>query len=539
MLKKIRCIHFSHSEISFRPGLNVILGDDDARNSIGKSTVLMVIDFVFGGTTFLKDDAGAIRELGHHYYDFSFKFGQERLFFSRATDTPDMVYVCDDTYAKLSTLPLEDYKKLLKTLYRLDSLESSFRSIMNPFARIWRKGGLEPDQPFVSVPKEASAVAIERLIDLFGHSAEVADERKVLNEQKERRTLISNSMSASIIPKITKKKHDENIKTINENRVQIDQLKQSFGSALSVYESLFDESLQHKQQRKNELSALQAELQNKVKRLQREISGITPRLAANIALLADYFPTLNIERLEQVEAFHQKIGSIVKKELKVELAVAVIEEGTVAAEIAVIDLEIRAALKAKGMPDDVFKHAFDLKEVTDKAIDENRHFERKIELDESIKLSNERLDLIYMRIFLDIERQLNLKLKAFNKVVYGASRASSELRIKSASSYKFTSTADTGTGKSYAGLIGFDLAMLSLTKLPMLLHDSIIYKNIEVPAIRRILRIMGAINAKQIFLSFDEAKKFGPEVELLLKQATVLKLGHGDLLYTRDWRDQK
>lgn len=140
---------------------------------------------------------------------------------------------------------------------------------------------------------------------------------------------------------------------------------------------------------------------------------------------------------------------------------------------------------------------------------------------------------------MDIERQVNQKLRAFNKVVYGPFRASSELRIKSPSSYQFTSPADTGTGKSYAGLIGFDLAMLSLTRLPLFLHDSIIYKNIEVPATRRILRILAAVKSKQIFLSFDEAKKFGPEAELLLKHFTVLKLGHNDLLYTKDWRDQK
>jgi hypothetical protein len=46
----------------------------------------------------------------------------------------------------------------------------------------------------------------------------------------------------------------------------------------------------------------------------------------------------------------------------------------------------------------------------------------------------------------------------------------------------FTSPHDNGTGKSLAGLIGFDLAMLSMTKLPMAIHDSVIYKNIEVPA---------------------------------------------------------
>jgi hypothetical protein len=539
MLKEIRCVHFSHSKVSFHPGLNVILGDDDAKNSIGKSTVLMVIDFVLGGTTFLKDDAGAIRELGHHHYDYAFEFGQKQLFFSRATETSDVVHVCDENYTRLSELPLEEFLRLLKHLYGLDGFEGSFRSTLSPFARIWRKGGLEPDQPFVAVPKEASAVAIGRIIDIFGRSADIAAERKALAEQKERRTLIKNSMNASIIPKVTKTKYDENTRKIAKNLGQIDQLKQGLGGALSVYESLFDESLQLKQQRKNELGGLRADIQNKIQRLQREISGITPRLAANIALVTDYFPSVDKQRLEQVETFHQRIGSIVKKELKDELAVAHAEEVATAIEIASIDLEIQAALQTKGLPEDMFTRVLELKEVTDRAAEENRHFERKVELDESIKLSNERLDSIYVRIFLDIERQLNQKLRAFNNVVYGPYRASSELRIKSASSYQFTSSADTGTGKSYAGLIGFDLAMLSLTRLPFFLHDSIIYKNIEVPAVRHILRILAAAKSKQIFLSFDEAKKFGPDAETLLRRFTVLKLGHNDLLYTKDWRDQK
>lgn len=289
---------------------------------------------------------------------------------------------------------------------------------------------MEPDQPFVAVPQESSAVAIGRLIDMFGRSADIAAERKALEEQKERRTLIKNSMKASILPNITKTKYNENTKKIAENHANIDLLKQGLGGALSVYESLFDESLQQTQQRKNELVSLRADTQNKIKRLQREISGITPRLAANIALITDYFPTVDVNRLEQVEAFHQKIGSIVKKELKAELAVADAEEVATANEIAVIDLEIQAALQKKGLPEDMFKRVFELKEVTDRAAEENRNFERKVELDEAIKLSNQRLDSIYVGIFLDIERQVNLKLRAFNKVVYGPSRASSSCALR-------------------------------------------------------------------------------------------------------------
>jgi len=539
MLKEILCPLFNHARISFHEGLNIILGDDDAKNSIGKSTALMVIDFAQGGNSFIEDEAGAIKALGHHYYNFYFLFAGQPYFFSRSTDASDVVHVCDKNYTRLRELPVEDYRRTLKEFYGLASLESSFRSVVSPFARIWRKGGLEPDQPFIATPKEPSGTAIGRLIDLFDHSSDISAEKKVIDEQKERNKLITGSMNAKIIPNIKKAQYVVNTKTIAENAVQIEQVKKGFSGALNAYEALFDENLRRMQQRKNELAYLRSELQRKVNRLQREISGITPRLMANIALVTEFFPTVNVTRLEQVEAFHQKIGSIVKKELKDELAAAQLEESVLTNEIISLEQQIQTALKSKGMPDDLFKRIFDLKEITDKATEENKYFEQKAQLEEAIKISGHRLNEIYTKIFLEIEAKINFKLKAFNKVVYGPTRNSSELRIKSANSSSFTSPEDSGTGKSYAGLIGFDMAMLSLTKLPFVMHDSVVYKNIEVAATKKILRILAAIKAKQIFLSFDEAKKFGVRSEQLINKFTVLKLSHNDLLYNKDWRDNK
>jgi Uncharacterised protein conserved in bacteria (DUF2326) len=539
MLKEIQCSLFNHTKISFHEGLNIILGDDDAKNSIGKSTALMVIDFAQGGNSFTEDEAGAIKALGHHNYNFSFEFTGQSYFFSRSTNAADVVLVCDKDYAKLRELSVEDYRRKLKELYGLSSVESSFRSIVSPFARIWKKGGLESDHPFISDLKEGSGVAISRLVDLFGRSADISAEKKVIEAQKDRKKLISGSMNAEIIPNVNKTQYKVNTKTITENTMQIEQLKQGFSGALNAYEALFDESLRGMQQRKNEIAILRNELGSKVKRLQREIAGITPRLAANIALVADFFPTVDVKRLEQVEAFHQKIGSTVKNELKSGLAAAELEDSVLASEFTALEQEIQTTLQSKGMPDDLFKRVFDLKEITDKASQENKYFEQKTQLEETIKISGQRLEVIYKQIFLEIEAKINLKLTAFNKAVYGPKRNSSELRIKSASSYSFTSPEDTGTGKSYAGLIGFDMAMLSLTRLPFVIHDSVIYKNVEVPAVKRILRILAAVKSKQVFLSFDEAKKYGSQAEQLLKKFTVLKLSNTDLLYIKDWRDKK
>ena len=507
---------------------------------MGSTPVLMVIDFVFGGSTFPeKDDAGAIREIGPHRYDYSFQFGARRMYFSRHTDSADLVRECNEAYEAQRELGLDEYNRLLKLMYGLDGLDGTFRNVVSPFARIWKKGGLDPSHPFIAADKETFAAAIARLVDLFGRSPDVAQERKTLDGLKGRKKLIGDSMAASIIPKITKTQYEENTRSIEFNRAQIEQLRDGFGGALNVYESLFDQNLQKKQQRKIELGGHRVELQNKIRRLQREISGITPRLAANIALVADFFPNVDVQRLEQVEAFHQKIGSIVKKELRDELAGTIEQERAAAAEVTQLDKEIQSSLQSKGMPDDVFNSLFELKGAVDKASNENAHFESKVNIDSAVKGSNDRLEDIYAGIFLAIEGQVNSKLRSFNKVVYDASRVPSELRIKSAASYLFTSPDDTGTGKSFAGLVGFDLAMLSMTKLPMAIHDSVIYKNIEVPATVRILRILSAMRSKQIFLSFDETKKFGPYIERLLKRFTVLNLANDDLLYKKDWRGRK
>ncbi|MFX1689827.1 DUF2326 domain-containing protein [Paraburkholderia sp. A2RI-6] len=536
MLRKIICPLFNHGEISFHQGLNIVLGDDDARNSIGKSLALLVIDFAMGGISLLEDKAGAITSLGHHAYSIEFNFDNKRYFFKRATDASDLIQVCNENYEAIEVIGLDAYRAKLKTLYDLDQLRSSFRSLVGPFSRIWNKGGLEPDHPFSGDPKEPAAIAVERLIDLFERSKDIESEKAVLDAHNERRKLISKSMSAEIIPKINKSQYKANQKTIADNTVAIEDLKQGFTGALSAYEALFDEGLRVLQQQKNDLVIEREGLRSKIDRVKRDLSGVTPRLSANISLITEFFPDVNVQRLAQVEAFHQKISNLVKTELKKELAQFSKRETELNDEIGTLENRMRADLAAKGTPDDLFARVFELKEVADKAAEENRFFDQKSSIEKEASLSKERLGTIYIRIFLDIESSVNSKLKLFNKVVYGPNRNASQIRIKSANSYSFTSPEDTGTGKSYAGLVGFDLAMLSLTKLPFIIHDSVIYKNIEVPATRHILRILAAVKRKQIFLAFDEAAKFGAVAEQLLRTHTVLKLSHDDLLYNKDWR---
>ena len=70
MLKEIRCDAFKLGNSSIRPpivfhnGLNVVNGGDIVDNSIGKSTVLQIVDFAFGGEYYPKTEAA--KHLGNH-----------------------------------------------------------------------------------------------------------------------------------------------------------------------------------------------------------------------------------------------------------------------------------------------------------------------------------------------------------------------------------------------------------------------------------------------------------------------------------------
>ncbi|WP_070886939.1 DUF2326 domain-containing protein [Pseudomonas argentinensis] len=536
MLKAIRCELFSQKVINFDYGLNVILGDDEAKNSIGKSSALMAIDFAMGGSSLLEDDAGVIKALGHHSYDIAFEFDGKPLFVSRSTAQPSTVHVQDFNEREFNEVSLEEFREKLKHLYRLSELESSFRSLVGPFSRIWNKGESDPAHPLAAASKEKLSAGVSRLLDLFERTSEVSGERAILQVLKEKKELMRKSMTAEIIPRISMTQYRTNSTLIKSNAQLISDLKDNFAGAMSAYEALFDEKLRGIQQRKNDLIAQRNSISARREKLQRDISGVSPRLTANIALVAEFFPDANLERLEQVEQFHAKIGKLVSKELKSELELLIAKESEISTSIAAFDEEIKLTLNAKGTPTDLFAKVFEIKEVTDKAREENKFFEQKVSIDDSEVASKTRLDAIYDKIFLEIEAAMNQELEGFNRVVYGPERNPSQLRIKNANSYSFTSPLDTGTGKSYAGLVGFDLALLKLTRLPFIIHDSMIYKNIEIAATEHILEILGSFTQKQVFLAFDEAKKFSKQTQQILQSKKVLQLDRDHLLYIKDWR---
>jgi RNase adaptor protein for sRNA GlmZ degradation len=102
-------------------------------------------------------------------------------------------------------------------------------------------------------------------------------------------------------------------------------------------------------------------------------------------------------------------------------------------------------------------------------------------------------------------------------------------------SYTYSAYEDTGTGKAYSNLILFDLALFETSNLPIVIHDSYLYKNVENNAVAEFIKLYISIG-KQSFISIDEFSKYGDDVKKLITQKQVLKLSNNNMLYIKDWR---
>ena len=149
MLKEIWSERFKNhaspeKAIKLKNGLNVVIGitenGDESGNSLGKSTFLHLIDFIFGGESFLKTKS--FKNAGSHKIYYMFEFAGKEYRFCKTVDKKSEVYRCqrDYSYSEVNKYEnIEDYKAFLASLYKLDTTELTFRGWISPFFKIFNK----------------------------------------------------------------------------------------------------------------------------------------------------------------------------------------------------------------------------------------------------------------------------------------------------------------------------------------------------------------------------------------------------------------
>lgn len=534
MLVRIKSAIFNEECIYFHEGLNVVLGDNIGSNSIGKSTLLMILDFIFGGNTYISHNSDMIANLGHHDFGYTFIFNKSEYHFVRGTENPKIVYKSNEKYEKLHSIDVYDYTKDLKRLYELNADKLSFRSVVSNYSRVWGKENNDVKKPLHSYHKQTFSQAITTLIKLFNKYNAIELQDKELKEKEDKKQVLNKAGRYKLIPKINKKDYEKNIKEIQSLDKEIKRLgKNAYNPSGDIQELVSDEMIELRERKKQ----LIEEREYYVSRLNRTTRTIKKSADAAFENLLDFFPNVNLEKLQNIETFHKGISSILRDELKTaqqELSLRIDE----------LEKEINVVTKKQDhllSPDEEYTVFIDtLIEYSSKIKNlklENEYYKKLLIAREEAKSKQTELDEVKEIIVKELNNTLNAKLKEINDFIHEDKRTAPEI-ILAYSKYDYKVFDNTGTGKAYTNLIIFDLAILSLTEIPFIMHDSFLFKNIEKEAVEQLIEHYNSMS-KQVFIAIDMIDMFNQETQDILHDKKVIQLSTDKLLTKKDWRDRK
>ncbi|GIP62690.1 hypothetical protein J32TS6_12450 [Virgibacillus pantothenticus] len=532
MLTRIKSAIFSEETIEFHEGLNVVLGDNNGSNSIGKSTLLMILDFIFGGNTYTSHNSDVKTNLGHHNFGITFKFNNKEYHFVRGTERPEIVYRSNKEYESLQEISINDYTKELKLHYGLESDQLTFRSAVSTFSRVWGKENYNVKKPLHSFPQEKFIQTVTNLIKLFNKYDVIELHDKELKKLEEQKKVLNSAGKHKLIPKITKREFTKNEKEIESLLKEIERLgKNVYSPSGDIKEIVSDEMINLRKEKKKLID----EREYYLSRLNRTTRTIKRTANAEFESLLEFFPNVNLEKLQNIESFHQGITSILSEELENAKKELVNKIDDLDKEMNKIITKQEQLLK----PDEELNVFIDsLIELSSKLKNlqsENQYYTKLSGIKGNIETKKGELEELKEKIVKEINKAINTKLKGINDLIHEDKRTAPELNL-TYSKYEYEFFDNTGTGKAYTNLLIFDLVMLLLTKLPFIMHDSFLFKNIEKEAVEQIIKLYNSMS-KQVFIAIDIIDMYNKTTQKTLLEKKVIQLSKDKLLTTLDWRD--
>lgn len=551
--------------IRFHAGLNAVLGTQTRSNSIGKSTFLMVIDFVFGGNDYLESNAHTF--VGEHEIYFTFRFGDTLHRFCRKTIEKDIVYLCgtcpwsneqtrieririhdekvnagvkdvpalSDTdlnpyILSNQTLTVEDYCKWLFDQYHIQSEGITFRNIIGRYFRVYGRPNHDEHQPLHNTPKEASEKAITALQRLFGETRQIKDLKANEKAKKDERDAYKAAQKYHLVRHITTKR------ALKEATAERDKLQSELVELLKKNDRETEQAdLSHSDEAaaiKRKLATLRrnrSRLKSQLEALYINIDGHTAITQGDLSDLAHFFPTANIGELQSIEHFHQKLRSVLVAEMAE-------EQTELQTSIAAINTEINSLeeqLRSIGITTHIStpflkKHSELTLQIRD-LNDQIRSYQENLNVENAYKEAKNLLRAAQEKELPRIAGEINSQMTRISDVILGPEREAPRLDLKDGKSYTFGTTTNFGTGNNYKNLIIYDLSILTKTDLPAIIHDSFLLTDIgDIPTgkiVKQYLEIEKL--GKQVFIALDKTESYGSETDKDLNDNQVLYLSEG------------
>ncbi|MCK3986536.1 AAA family ATPase [Streptococcus suis] len=532
MLIEIVCDKFKKEKVTFKPGLNVIEGTDDGDNSIGKSTMLLIIDFVFGGETY-SQKSEIFKNIDNHDVKFKFEFEGDIFYFSRNFLKSSEVWSCDKDYKKISSMTLDQYNKFLLEKYNIKEKGASFRNLVSRFIRIYGKGGLDETAPLESYKGEANGKAIKPLLQLFEKYHIISDLQDNLDEITTEIAVYNNAQKHSLVSKITATAYKTNLKAIDKIEGELQTISDSLESNIIDIQEVISNRAVEINIKLSNLRRQAARLEVRLKKIDADLQYKFSYTEKNWGLLTTFFPEINLKKIEEIEEFHSSLSKIFRGELRKEKKELDLELSELRLEINKLDGELKNIITEPKISTVLLDSYSELVVEKNRMLSENRVYLDLKKLTEQKKKSQERKDKEYSILLNKIEKDINNQLEIYNNYIYSEDYHAPHLSLE-ANKIQYFIPQDSEAGTAGKALIILDLAILELTNLPVLVHDSNVFKQLSRNATEKIIELYQSFS-KQIFIAFDRQETFSEDAINILKKNTVLSLSDGNELFGWSW----
>ena len=513
-------------KIVFDKGLNVINGSVTGTNSIGKSTFLMIIDFCFGGKDYSEKLKPVRENVGEHDINFAFEFNEEMYYFSRNTGDPDIIHICDSNYNKTQeTWSKNDYIKWLNTKYSNPTM-LSFRELVSLYLRVYNRENLNETLPLRSFNEQKESQSIEVILKLFDLFSPIVDSSVKAKAVSDKKSAFTEAQKYEYIPKINKTQKDANIKRIAELEATKNDLAEKSEKGLLELTSEQADQISELKLQLSGFKRQRSKLYSQLDVLKKDKIDNKESLTHDFDELRSFFPQIQVEKLMEVESFHKDISSIMTNQIKV-------SEKKIWNLINLLNIQIKD-LEDKILEVSQVKHVsrvtLDRYSGIDKEIErlklEIEKFDHLSELTDDCKAAEKQLLEDTMIQASKLETTLNERMSALNSSIFGSVTNTPEFHIVSPKHYTFFTPNDDGTGTNFKGLVIMDIATLLETPLPVLVHDSVVLKQISNESIEKIFQIYTE-SEKQIFISIDKDTSYTESTAAIIRDCEVLRLSSG------------
>ena len=526
MCDKLLSFGKPRGKIIIKPGLNTIMGTDVGSNSIGKSTFLMIIDFVFGGNDYVEKLTEVQTEVGEHTICFAFQFSDGVHYFSRSSVNYKYVQQCNSSYQPIEngTITLDDFCKYLLEHYGMGLDGLTFRSAVGRSMRIYKRETLDVEFPLQAAKKEKLSDGIKALLKLTNLYSGVAAQSKATELAKEQHSTFKKAQSFAYIPSV--KNHAEfkkNAGRIEELNARAEELAEKSSKGVLTLDTMQADKVSELQYQLKQLKRQKRTLNAKLKSIQSDRDLGTRSFTRGYEELQRFFPNADIQRIDAIESFHRKLSGILKTEFTEEIKQLQTSLDLIDTEIKSIETEISDISKLTTLSKAVLEEYASISKELKTLEQANENYNKEKQLAQNVKDYEQNLNAIVIQQIALMQQQINDEMKRINLEIYGKEKTAPILTISNSKTYSFFTPKDGGTGTEYRGLVVFDLAMLSLTCLPVIAHDSVLLKQIEDYAIEKILELYSS-SGKQVFIAMDKKTSYSERAQEIMSKTTILQL---------------